>query len=119
MNKSPKEIMSEIVKILDDKKADDITVIGVTNVTIIADYFVICSATSTTKLKALSQEVEHKLKEQGIEPLRSEGFREGNWIVIDYGSVIVHIFYKEMRDFYDLERLWADGEKVDISSLLS
>ena len=118
MKYTPLELMQKTVQILDKKKADEIVAIEVTNVTVIADYFVICSATSTTRIKTLSEEVEHKLKEEGIEPLRIEGYREGNWIVLDYGCMIVHIFHKEMRDFYDLERLWADGLKVDISALI-
>ncbi len=118
MDLTPKELVRSAVKILDSKKAGDLVVIEITNVTIIADYFVICSATNTTQLKSLYEDLEFRLKERGIVSLRVDGDREGGWIVLDYGSVIVHVFMKDQRDFYDLEKLWADGEKVDISELL-
>jgi ribosome-associated protein len=118
MNTAPLDILKRALTVLDRKKADEIVAIEVTNVTIIADYFLICSANSSTQLKALYEELEFKLKEQGITPIHIEGSREGGWIVLDYGSVIVHIFEREQRDFYDLERLWADGVKMDISGLI-
>ncbi|MBQ1334637.1 MAG: ribosome silencing factor [Clostridia bacterium] len=118
MNTAPLDILKSALTVLDRKKADEIVAIEVTNVTIIADYFLICSANSSTQLKALYEELEFKLKEQGITPIHIEGSREGGWIVLDYGSVIVHIFEREQRDFYDLERLWADGVKMDISGLI-
>ncbi|MBR2742711.1 MAG: ribosome silencing factor [Clostridia bacterium] len=118
MNTAPLDILKCALTVLDAKKADEIVALEVTNVTIIADYFLICSANSSTQLKALYEELEFKLKEQGITPIHIEGSREGGWIVLDYGSVIVHIFEREQRDFYDLERLWADGEKMDISGLI-
>lgn len=119
MDFTPMELVKKAIKILDAKKADEIVVIEVTNVTIIADYFIICSANSSTQLKSLYEELEFKLKGQDIIPLRVEGNREGGWIVLDYGSVIVHIFSKDQREFYDLERLWADGVKVDISDIVN
>jgi len=119
MNITPKELLESAVKILDTKKADEIVAIEITNVTIIADYFLICSANNSTQLNSLYDELEFKLKEQGITPIRTDGDKEGGWIVLDYGSLIVHIFMREQRDFYDLERLWADGEKMDISALLT
>ena len=106
------------VKALDSKRAEDIKVIGIRDLTVIADYFVIANGTSTTQTKALADEVEYKLKESGLMPLRIEGYQSANWIVLDYGSVVVHVFYKETRQFYNLERLWSDGEPIDISHLL-
>ncbi len=106
------------VKALDSKRAEDIKVIGIRDLTVIADYFVIANGTSTTQTKALADEVEYKLKENGLMPLRIEGYQSANWIVLDYGSVVVHVFYKETRQFYNLERLWSDGEQIDISHLL-
>ena len=103
------------VKALDSKRAEDIKVIGIRDLTVIADYFVIANGTSTTQTKALADEVEYKLKESGLMPLRIEGYQSANWIVLDYGSVVVHVFYKETRQFYNLERLWSDGEQIDIS----
>ena len=108
------ELAKEIAKILDSKKGVEITAISVKDLTIISDYFVIASGTSSTQVKALADAVEMKLKEQGVAPNKIEGHRSNTWILMDYGTVIVHVFLNETRDFYQLERLWADGEKVDI-----
>lgn len=116
---SGKELLGNIVKTLDNKKAEDIKVIGISDLTIIADYFVIANGTSTTHTKSLADEVEFQAKKQlGIDPVRIEGHSGGNWIVLDYSDIIVHIFYKETRDMYSLERLWADGENVQIDQFI-
>jgi ribosome-associated protein len=112
------DLTKRIVKVLDDKKADDIQVIKVNDLTIIADYFVIASATNSTHVKSLADEIEYQLKEQGIAPRKIEGYQYANWIVMDYSDVIVHVFYEETRKFYTLERLWSDGEVIDVSTLL-
>ncbi len=112
------EKLEKIVKILDSKKAENIQVIGITNLTIIADYFIIATGTSTTQVKSLADEVDFQLGQLGIEPRGIEGVRAANWIVLDYGDIVVHVFYRDTRDEYQLERLWADGEQVDISNLL-
>lgn len=113
------KILETIVKALDSKRAEDIQVIGVGELTILGDYFVIANGTSTTHTRTLADEVEYKLSEEGIEPIRREGRGNGSsWIVLDYGDVIVHVFYKEARDFYKLERMWADGEHIEISQWL-
>lgn len=112
------EKLELIVKILDSKKAEDIQVIGITNLTIIADYFIIATGTSTTQVKSLADEVEFRLGEQGVEPRGIEGIRSANWIVLDYDDIVVHVFCGDTRGEYQLEKLWADGEKVDISHLL-
>ena len=106
------------VKALDSKHAEDIRVIGIGDLTIIADYFVIADGTSSTQLRALADEVEFQLKELGKAPERIQGNSQSNWIVLDYGDFVVHIFYKETRDFYNLERLWRDGTEMDISEWL-
>lgn len=113
-----KELIETAVKALDSKRAENIQVIGIKDLTVIADYFIIANGTSTTQTKALADEVEYQLKEAGKMPLRTEGYHGANWIVLDYGDVVVHVFYKETRQFYNLERLWSDGESMDISSLL-
>lgn len=111
--------LEAIVKALDSKRAEDIEVIGVGGLTILGDYFVIANGTSTTHTRTLADEVEYKLSEMGIEPIHREGRGNGSsWIVLDYGDIIVHVFYKEARDFYQLERMWADGEHIDISGWL-
>lgn len=113
------EKMEKIVKILDSKKAENIQVIGITNLTIIADYFVIATGTSTTQVKSLADEVDFQLGQAGFEPRGIEGIRAAEWIVVDYGDIVVHVFYRDTRDKYQLERIWADGEQVDISHLLT
>ena len=112
------EILKKIVKTLDTKKAEDIEVIGIKDLTIIADYFVIATGTSTTHTKSLADEVEFQLKEAGIVPTRTEGYNGSNWILLDYSDIVVHIFYKETREYYSLERLWSDGENVDVKEFL-
>lgn len=112
------EKLEKIVRILDSKKAEDIQVIGITNLTIIADYFVIATGTSTTQVKSLADEVEFQLGQLGVEARGIEGVRAANWIVLDYSDIVVHVFYRDTRAEYQLERLWADGEQVDISHLL-
>ena len=107
-----------IVRTLDRKKAADIRVIKIRDISMIADYFVIAGATSTTQVKALAEELEFKLKETGEFPLHTEGYRSANWVITDYDDVIVHIFHKETREFYSLEKLWADGENVPVDELL-
>lgn len=114
-----KEKMETIVDVLDSKKADDIRVLSVSDLTILADYFIICSAQSTTQVKALADSVEEKLDELGEPLVKKEGKQGLNWILMDYGDVICHVFYQETREFYALEKLWADAEEVDVSGLLS
>ena len=118
-NMTQQEILEIIVKALDSKRAEDIQVIGVKNLTILGDYFVIANGTSTTHTKTLADEVEYQMTKLGIEPLHREGRGNGsNWIVLDYNDIIIHVFYKETRAFYQLERLWADGEKMDVTAWL-
>ncbi|MCD8096391.1 MAG: ribosome silencing factor [Ruminococcus sp.] len=107
-----------IAKALDSKRAEDIQIIGIKDLTIVADYFFIANGTSTTHTKALVDEVEFKLKENSVTPLRIEGYSGATWIVLDYGDIVVHVFYKETRDFYNLEKLWSDGEAVDVQKYL-
>ena len=113
-----KEKVEKAVKALDSKKAEEIKVIGVTDLTIIADYFVIANGTSTTHTKSLADEVEFQLGQLGVKPTRTEGYNGSNWIILDYSDVVVHVFYKEARDYYQLEKLWTDGEQLDISEFL-
>lgn len=113
-----KELMENIVKVLDSKKAKDIRAIRIGDLTILGEYFVIATGTSSTQVKMLADEVDYQLGEKGVQPHRVEGYRSENWIILDYTDVIVHIFHEDTREFYDLERLWADGEKVDLSGIL-
>jgi len=113
------ELVKKIVKALDDKKAQSIEVIDIEEVSQIADYFVICTGTSSTHVKALADEVEFQAGGQESDiGFHKEGYGSASWILLDYKDVIVHIFYGETRDFYNLEHLWADGKKVDIQKVL-
>lgn len=115
---TPREIADLIVKTLDGKMADDIKLLRTTDVTVLADFFVICTARSTTQIKTLADEVEAVLEAHGENKLHREGYRSGGWVLLDYGCVIVHLFMDESRKFFNLERLWADAEEIDISALL-
>ena len=112
------EMLRSMVKILDDKKAEDIKVIGIKDLTIIADYFIIANGMSSTHTRSVADELEFKLKEMGEEPRQIQGNNGSNWIILDYSDIVVHIFNKEMREFYNLERLWNDGQQEDISKYL-
>lgn len=118
-NASSREAAEEMVKILDMRKAKDIKLLRVEEQTIIAEYFVICSGNSSTQIKSMAGELEYKMSMSGVPPYGMDGYTEGKWIVIDFGSVMVHIFGNESRDFYKLEKFWADSEEIDISSLLT
>ena len=103
---------------LDGKKGEEIKVLKTEGLTTLADYFVICTATSTTQVKALADECEKVMKEHGELPHHIEGHRGGTWILMDFSSVVVHLFMDEARQFYDLERLWKDAVDVDLSDIL-
>ncbi len=102
-----------------DKKAKDIIILDVQGKTTIADYFVICSGESTPQVKAIEEHIESKLAEEDVRFLRVEGLRYCNWVLMDYGDVIVHIFDEDMRAFYELEKLWIDAKRIEADSLTS
>ena len=114
-----KEMIALAVKALDDKKGKDIKVLYTADQTTLADYFVICAGTSNTQVRALSDAVEEAMSKAGEEPHHIEGHRGGQWTLLDYSAVVVHIFTEEAREFYSLERLWSDAEPVDISQYLN
>ncbi len=107
------------VKILDAKKATDIELLQISDLTTLADYFVICTGNSSTQVKALADAVEDEFEKLDIKPYSREGKDGLNWVLLDYGDVIIHIFYKETREFYGLEKLWSDAEKIDISEIVN
>ena len=115
---TPKEMAILAAKALDSKKGAEIKVMEVTELTSLADYFVIASGNSNTQVRGFSGEVEYRIGLDGVTPTRIEGEDSANWIILDYASVLVHIFQRESRDFYHLDRLWSEAEEVDISSLL-
>lgn len=115
---TPKELARETVKILDKQKAEDIKVIQIAELTIIAEYFVIASGSSSTHTKSLADDVDFELSKLGIEPSHVEG-RATGWTLLDYGSVLVHVFDGKSREYYNLERLWTDAALMDISDILT
>ncbi len=112
------QIYQAAVKALNDKKAEDIQVMKIGDLTIVADYFVIATGTSSTHVKSLADNVEYELGLQGVQPGHIEGKATG-WILLDYGSVVIHVFLADMRGYYNLERLWTDAAQVDIQDLIS
>ena len=116
---TPKEMALLLAQAMDSKKGKDIRVLETDGVTTLADYFVLCCGSSAPLLKALADAGEKAMKDHGILPHHVEGHRGGTWILQDYGDVVVHVFDKEARAFYDLDRLWADAKTVDLSDVLA
>ena len=113
------EIAVTAVKALDSKKGKDIRVLYTADQTTLADYFVICNGTSSTQVKALADAVEDALSKAGEEPHHVEGHRGGEWTLLDFSCVVVHVFTDEARQFYSLERLWSDATPVDVSRYIT
>ena len=113
-----KEVAYEVTKALDDKKGMDIRLLKIGDVSSLADYFIICTGTSNTHVRTLCDYAEDVFDRLGEPMLGREGHRGNSWELLDYGSVVVHVFTEEAREFYALERLWADGENVDISQII-
>ena len=111
-----KEILTAIFEILDAKKAINIRILDVSRISTFTNYFVICSGANTKQIQILSDELLTKLGQQGRKPAHMEGYQNAEWILMDYFDFIVHIFSLEARDFYELEKLWADGKVVDVRS---
>jgi ribosome-associated protein len=102
-------------RIAADKKAMDVVVLDMRDASSITDYFLICSGGSERQVQAIADAIDEQLTQSGIESLGVEGYREGRWILMDYGDVIVHVFSQETREFYDLERLWANAAKIEVT----
>ena len=111
------DILTIAANALNGKKAKDINAVKVEELTVLCEYFLICTAGSSTQLRALCDEVEDKLKEAGVTPHHIEGKASG-WVALDYGSVVVHIFGRNEREFYALDKIWADAENVDLTNIL-
>ena len=111
---TPYEIAIEAAKALDTKIGADIKVLRVGDLTVIADYFVIGSGASTTQVKAMADEVDFALTQKGVKPIHIEGKGDGGWMLLDFGSVMVHVFMDSTREYYSLERLWADAEEIPV-----
>lgn len=115
---SENKIVNKIVEIIDSKKGEDIVVLNVESLTTITDYFVIATGNNEKHVQALCDYVEEEMDKLGIEHINKEGYRSGEWILMGYPDIIVHIFKPEARDFYNLERVWQDAIPVDVSDLL-
>ena len=114
----PKEIAVAVTKALDEKKGMDIKLLKIDRVSTLADYFLICTGTSNTHVKTLCDYAEYTLEQLDEPMLGREGHRGNAWELLDFGTIVVHVFTDEARKFYDLERLWADAEAVDLSNIL-
>ena len=112
------EMAKKIAGILDSKKATDLSILEIGKLTSLGDYFVVASAGSTTQVKALADEVDMQLSKAGFEPKRIEGYQSCTWVLMDYYDVMVHIFFEETREFYALDRLWADAPRIDLSDIV-
>ena len=115
---TPKEIAYAVTKALDEKKGMNIKLLKIDRVSSLADYFLICTGTSNTHVKTLCDFAEYTLEEMGESMLGREGHRGNSWELLDYGTIVIHVFTEEAREFYALERLWADSENVDISDIV-
>ena len=116
---TPKEMALTAAKALDEKKGVAISAVEITDLTSLADYFVFATGSSNTQINALCGAVEKAMDEKGVPVLRREGYRDGTWVLLDYGDIVVHVFSPEAREFYSLERLWSDGKPVDLSEVLT
>ena len=115
---TPKEIAYSVTKALDEKKGMNIKLLKIDKVSSLADYFLICTGTSNTHVRTLCDYAEYTLEQLGEPMLGREGHRGNSWELLDYGTIVVHVFTEEAREFYSLERLWVDAETVDISDII-
>ena len=114
---SAKEVAATAARALDEKKGLDLALIEITDISTLADYFLICTATSNTHVKTLCDAVEETLEAKGEQVLNREGHRSGTGVLLDFGCLVVHVFTEEARAFYDLERLWQDGKRLSLASI--
>lgn len=116
-DKKTKDFAVLAVEALEDKKGEDISIIDISEVSVIADYFIIAGGNNKSQIQALSDAVDEKLGRAGLPLKQIEGYNNANWILLDFGDIIVHIFDKENRLFYDLERIWRDGKRIEVNEL--
>ncbi|AIE60815.1 ribosome silencing factor [Bacillus methanolicus] len=113
-----RQILLTAVKAADDKKAEDIIVLNMKGISIVADYFIICHGNSDKQVQAIAREMKEKVEEEGFIVRRMEGFDEAKWVLVDLGDVVAHIFHRDERSYYNLERLWGDAPMENIQSEL-
>jgi len=109
---SPEQVATIAAGAAEDKKAKDVIVLDIHEISVVCDYFVICSGLSSTQVKAIAENVEKQLEEHGIKKLRIEGLKDAHWVLLDFGAVVVHVFRENDREFYNLEHLWGDAKVV-------
>jgi ribosome-associated protein len=112
-----KILVDEIVELIQSKKGFDITILDLKKLSAMADYFVLCTADATVQVKAIADEIEKKLRKDGIKNFHKEGYNSLNWVLLDYFDVVVHVFKKDARSFYNLEKLWGDAEITEIENI--
>ena len=117
MAKNNKELLKVVVDAILDKKGEDIKILDISEISVIADYFVIANGNNIHQNQNIADEIEEKLHKEGLSLRQIEGYDSANWILMDFNDIIIHIFNKENRLFYDLERIWADGKLIDSSEL--
>jgi ribosome-associated protein len=115
---SERALLDMAVKAADDKRAEDIMVLNMKGISLISDYFLICHGNSDKQVQAIAREMKEKGEELGYTVNRMEGFDEARWILVDLGDVVAHVFHKDERSYYNLERLWGDAPSVDVQSVL-
>lgn len=113
---SIEEKIKTVIEALEDKKAENIKIINIGEISSVADYFIITNGTNKSQVQALADNVAEKLGREGVHAMQTEGYNSANWILLDYTDFVVHVFDKESRPFYDLERIWRDGTMVDAST---
>lgn len=114
MAKEEKQKFKLCVKAALKKKAFDLIVLDIKEISSFADYFILCSGNSNRQVQAIASSIEYDLKKKGIYPLGIEGFNEGKWVLLDYDDIIIHVFYHQIREFYELERLWDDAPRIEV-----
>ncbi len=117
MNENSRTMAKLAIEALEDKKAEDIKIIDISEVSVLADYFIIAGGSNRSQIQALCDNVDEKLGRAGFPAKQTEGYDTANWVLLDFGDVIVHIFDKENRLLYDLERIWRDGKQIDKDTL--
>ena len=115
--KQSKEMAQKAFHALEDKKAKDIRILDISTVSVLADYFLIASGTNRNQVQAMVDHIEEELHKAGFDPRQVEGYQTANWILLDYGDIIIHVFDEENRLFYDLERIWRDGKQIEVQDL--
>mgnify|MGYP004462555633 FL=1 len=115
--KDIKKLAGIVINALEDKKAENIRVIDISEISILADYFIIANGSNSRQIQAFADEIEQKLAKEGCHLKQAEGYDSANWILLDFGDLIVHLFDKENRSFYNLERIWRDGKQIDPETL--